>query len=159
MKILERAILWLIGAWMVFLTVSVLSGCKTYRVSEVIQMHDTLIVSKTDTAYINKETIIRDSFEINTEKIVTLKESGETIRVAMYRDRWRDRNVYIHDTLYKKSNDTVHYSTASEATIEKEKQLSAWEKLKMSVGGISMVLCLLLVGAAALIWFLYRKKK
>ena len=88
----SKAVHLIIGLWLLFLLLTTLAGCKTYKVSEVVQVHDTLIVSKTDTAYISKEVVLRDSFEVNTEKTVTLSESGDTIRVAIYRDRWRDRN-------------------------------------------------------------------
>ena len=155
----SKAVHLIIGLWLLFLLLTTLAGCKTYKVSEVVQMHDTLIVSKTDTAYISKEVILRDSFEVNTEKTVTISESGDTIRVAIYRDRWRDRNIYIHDTIYKAKTDTLHSYAASEATIEKEKQLSTWEKIKMAAGGASLVLCLFLVGVIILVITLYKKKK
>lgn len=68
---------------------------------------------------------------------------GDT--VLDYRDRWRDRMTYVHDTLYVERTDSVP------VPYPVERELSRWERTKVDYGGYAMAL-LAVVMAAAVIW-------
>jgi hypothetical protein len=123
-----------------------LTSCRTYKVSDSTQVYDTLLLSKLDTVYISKEILRVDTFTQDTKETITLNAVGDTIKVAIYRDRWRDKRVIMHDTINTHIQDTIYISRASEAAEVKERQLSTWQKMKMSVGGFTLFFCLFLVG-------------
>jgi len=106
-----------------------LSGCVTTKYipvetvrAEVVEKHDSLVMR--DSIY------LRDS--------VYVIKSGDTITTyktsIVYRDRWRD--VVRVDSFMKTDTIRVPYPV--------EKELSKWERLKMSVGGISLTSCFIL---------------
>lgn len=105
-----------------------LISCKTryvteYQAVEVPVIHTEL---RTDT--------VRDSVH-HTDSVVVYQRGDTVFRdrvktVTKYRDRIKTANVT--DTLYKVLPKPV--------PVEVEKELSKWQKIKMDVGGIVMVL-------------------
>lgn len=88
---------------------------------------DSLVKSKTDTIYqVKTDTIIknivkRDSVVVRDS--VYVRDKGDSVFV--YKERWRERLVFAHDTLYKSrtdtlwrvSSDTVYQSKTDTVTI------------------------------------------
>lgn len=126
-------------------------GCKT--TTKIVEVPIEKVVTKTDSIYITKVKVDsvfeKDSIYINTYV------KGDTIYRDNYRfiSRWRDR-VKL-DTIYKTHTDTIKVEKA--ITIEVEKPLSWWQKVKQDVGGIAMgILVTLLVGL--IIWVLIKTR-
>lgn len=126
-------------------------GCKT--TTKIVEVPIEKVVTKTDSIYITKVKVDsvfeKDSIYINTYV------KGDTIYRDNYRfiSRWRDR-VKL-DTIYKTHTDTIKVEKA--ITIEVEKPLSWWQKVKQDVGGIAIgILITLLVGL--IIWVLIKTR-
>lgn len=126
-------------------------GCKT--TTKIVEVPVEKEVIKTDSIYITKVKVDsvfeKDSIYINTYV------KGDTIYRDNYRfiSRWRDR-VKL-DTIHKTHTDTIKVEKA--ITIEVEKPLSWWQKVKQDVGGIAMgILVTLLVGL--IIWVLIKTR-
>lgn len=126
---MKNWIYWILGAWLSFLAISMLTGCKTKSVVEVTEVHDTLRVTKTDTLYKVRTEKRTDTLRIETERVLTLSDKGDTIRVAIYRDRWRDRIVHQTDTLREVKTDTVYRAVAASEDKEVVRQAAWWEKV------------------------------
>ena len=77
---------------------------------------------------------VRDSVH-HTDSIVVFQR-GDTVFSEKYRyiTKWRERSKIVNttDTLYKKVEKPV--------PVYVEKELSKWQKIRMSIGGIVMVL-------------------
>lgn len=117
----EKIPLYIIGAFVLFLLVSILTGCRTKSVTEYVAVHDTLRVLGHDTVtkLVTKTVTKMDSaagyhFRDRTEKIlrtrdrtVTLNDRGDTTRV--------DTNTatlhYLHESdstgLYREHVDSL----------------------------------------------------
>lgn len=68
---------------LIIIIVSAMCSCTTKKIiTEAIVTHDTLLVSHTDTLRDIRTIILRDTTHHETERIVTLKESGDTIRIV-----------------------------------------------------------------------------
>jgi hypothetical protein len=107
-----------------------LVGCRTQeRVVEVVRT-DTLIQTKVqrDSVYIEKEK--HDSVYIHQKGDTLLIEKWHT----EWRDRWRDREK--HDTLYVAKHDTIQQTLTK--TDVKEKPLSYWQRVRMTVGDLAL---------------------
>jgi hypothetical protein len=85
----NNGLLWLGIVWGALLIAFCLMSCRTKSVVEFIEVHDTLRTHSVDTFTIVKSKEVHDTLRLEVEKVVTLKESGETLRVTLYRDRWR----------------------------------------------------------------------
>lgn len=131
----NNGLIWLGIVWGALLIAFCLMGCRAKSVVEFIEVHDTLRTHSVDTFTIVKSKEVHDTLRLEVEKVVTLKESGETLRVAVYRDRWR--SVIQHDTIdrYKAKYDSL--LAVSNQTHEKEvvKQASWWQRLGWKILG------------------------
>ena len=108
-----RTLIWILAIWMASIAIMMMvSGCKVSR--EFVSIHDTLRVVKTDTCYKVKTEYSHDTLRIETEKIITVSVTGDTLKVVEWRDRWRDRYVAVHDTLHQSKTDTVYISKDSD---------------------------------------------
>lgn len=124
-----KTLYWILGAWLTFLAISMLAGCKTKSVVEVMQTHDTLRIYHTDTLYKVRTDLRTDTLRIETERVLTLSDKGDTIRVAIYRDRWRDRIVHQTDTVREVKTDTAYRAVAASEDKEIVRQTAWWEKV------------------------------
>lgn len=129
------------------------SGCATKTVVEYIETHDTLRVSKTDTLYKVKTEYSHDTLRIEVEKIVTLNQGGDTIKMEIYKDRWRDRYVAVHDTLRQIKTDTVYISKTDEHQQVITKQPSWWSVWKWRMVALALLCSLLLI-----LWYTCKDK-
>lgn len=99
----------IIGLWLALLAMSVIIGCKTKTtITEVIR--DTLMVAHTDTLYKVRTDTRTDTMRIETERTIVLTEKGDTMRMVVYRDRWRDKVVTKTDTIYRVLADSLKSS-------------------------------------------------
>ena len=115
-----------------------LAGCKpTERVVEVVRT-DTLIVKD----------VQRDSVYIEREKhdSVYIHQQGDTVLIEKWhtewRDRWRERER--HDTLYIARHDTIRQTITKTDVIRKDKELTWWQKIRLSLGNICLWVLLII---------------
>lgn len=98
----NRAIAVAIGIIITLIALCILSSCKTKKVvTETLFVHDTLIVSHTDTLIKEKWNTRHDTLQLLTEKVITIKDN-DTVKVVVNNDRYK--YVYVGDsTLSTKS--------------------------------------------------------
>ena len=147
----EKIPLYIIGAFVLFLLVTALAGCRTKSVTEYISVHDTLHVTRTDTLYKVKVEHRADTLRIETEKVVTVNVAGDTVKVVEVRDRWRDRWSVKMDTVYKAKTDTIYRVQAQKEKQTVVKGATWWEKAKFAA--IIALCCVVLIkGKSLLSW-------
>lgn len=80
----ETRITWMMAALLgVVLLMLCLSSCKTREmVTEAISVHDTLYIYKSDTVRDVRTIVLKDTTHYLTERIVTIKEDGDTMRIV-----------------------------------------------------------------------------
>jgi hypothetical protein len=131
----NNGLLWLGIVWGVLLIAFCLMSCRTKSVVEVIEVHDTLRTHSVDTFTVYKSKEVHDTLRLTDYIKVTVKESGETIRVDRWRDRWQ--TIEVHDTVdsYKAKYDSL--LAVKSQTHEKEvvKQASWWQRLGWQILG------------------------
>lgn len=125
--------------------VLVLSGCKTRTVVVTVPevRTDTLIITKSQ----------RDSIWMYDSVYVSEKQEGDTVWVEL--SKWHTKYIETRtrDTIYIATHDTIPQPYPVEVIKEVERDLSWWQKTKMWVGGIAMLLLLAwFVWQAALIY-------
>lgn len=120
----------------VMIIVFLLGGCAPARTIEREAVRtDTVVVNNTQRDSIFVETLRHDS--------IFVQMKGDTVIFTRwrteYRDRWRDR--LIHDSIYIAHTDTLR----TETTVEVPQRLSLWQRTRMAIG----TLALLLIGLMA----------
>ena len=88
----------------VFVAHSLTDSVKTHHgVSDsLVKAHsDTLYVVKVDTL---KKTVVRQDSVVSRDSVY-VREKGDSVYV--YKEKWRERLVFMRDTLYKSRTDTV----------------------------------------------------
>ena len=116
-----------------FLTTAVLilGSCTTTRYVTVPEIHtDTLI----------QNTVQKDSVFLHDS--IYQKEKGDTILIEKWHTKYRER--LVHDTLYQHRVDTIAKPYPVPEYVEKK--LSWWQRLRLHLGNIMLVL----IGAAVL---------
>lgn len=105
----------------------VLGGCTTTKVVEVEKV-------RTDTLYQSK--VEKDSVWLHDS--IHVKERGDTVWV----ERWHTRNhaTESHDTVYKATHDTIPLPYPVEKVVEKEKALTWWQRVRLTLGDIALIL-------------------
>lgn len=118
-------------AFLLLLTILV-AGCKTKTV--VVTVPEV----RTDTTYITKQQ--RDSIWLHDSIYVSEKQKDDTI--FLYQEKWHTK--YIEklrtDTIYEHKVDSVGVPYPVEVKVEK--QLNWWQKTRMNVGTIALILLL-----------------
>lgn len=109
------------------------------------------------TKYVPIETVRTDTIMqkvYKTDSIVRfdsiyIKEytKGDTIFVDKVKYRYRDREVFKHDTTY------IHKTDSISVPFPIEKELSQWEKTKMDAGAVFLLLIIGVV-VVAVIWLI-----
>lgn len=103
-----------------------LSGCSTGRTVE-------RVVVKSDTCYM--ERVRKDSVLLHDSVFVTEYMRGDTV----FRDRYKWQYVYkdrlLRDTSYVAVRDTVR----EVRTVEVEKKLSKWQRLRLHIADVLLV--------------------
>lgn len=125
--------------------VLVLSGCKTRTVVVTVPelRTDTLIISKSQ----------RDSIWLHDSVYVSEKTEGDTVWLEVKKWHTKYIETRTRDTIYIATHDTIPHPYPVEVIKEVEKELTWWQKTKMWVGGIAMLLLLAwFVWQAALIY-------
>ena len=139
--------MWILATiWMTFLAILMLSGCRTKTVTEYISVHDTLRIHQTDTCYKVKTEYIHDTLRIEVEKIVTVNQGGDTIKLEVYKDRWRDRWNVKTDTVLKHTTDTIYRVVDSDHDKTTIKGPSWWDRHKWKLAAFAL-LCAVIVMA------------
>ena len=116
-----------------FLTTAVLilSSCTTTKYVTVPEYHtDTLI----------QNTVLKDSVFLHDS--IYQKEKGDTILIEKWHTKYRER--LVHDTTYISKVDTIAKPYPVPEYVEKK--LNWWQRLRLHLGNIMLVL----IGAAVL---------
>lgn len=125
--------------------VLVLSGCKT-RTAVV-----TVPEVRTDTLIITKSQ--RDSIWLHDSIHVSEKTENDTVWLEVKKWHTKYIETRTRDTIYISTHDTIPHPYPVEVIKEVERELTWWQKTKMWVGGIAMLLLLAwFVWQAALIY-------
>ena len=125
--------------------VLVLSGCKTRTVVVTVPevRTDTLIITKSQ----------RDSIWLHDSVYVSEKTENDTVWLEVKKWHTKYIETRTRDTIYIATHDTIAQPYPVEVIKEVEKELTWWQKTKMWVGGIAMLLLLAwFVWQAALIY-------
>lgn len=125
--------------------VLVLSGCKTRTVVVTVPKvrTDTLIITKSQ----------RDSIWLHDSVHVSEKTENDTVWLEVKKWHTKYIETRTRDTIYIATHDTIPHPYPVEVIKEVEKELTWWQKTKMWVGGIAMLLLLAwFVWQAALIY-------
>lgn len=125
--------------------VLVLSGCKTRTVVVTVPevRTDTLIITKSQ----------RDSIWLHDSVHVSEKTENDTVWLEVKKWHTKYIETRTRDTIYIATHDTIPHPYPVEVIKEVEKELTWWQKTKMWVGGIAMLLLLAwFVWQAALIY-------
>lgn len=138
-----KTLYWILGAWLTLLLVMALAGCRTKSVTEYVVTHDTLRVTSTDTVRLVKVERVADTLRVETERVVTLSTSGDTVKVVEVRDRWRDRWNVRTDTVYQAKTDTIYKVTESARDKQTARQPSWWQRWGVFLA--VMVVCVIAV--------------
>ena len=108
------------------------SGCTTVREVVVTKEH-------MDTLYVDRW--MRDSIYLETEKhdSVIVREKGDSVIVERWRTEWRDRwrDRVVHDSVYISKTDTVKEVVTE--TRPARNELTWWQRVRMTVGEIAML--------------------
>lgn len=127
----EKIPLYIIAVFVLFLIATLLAGCRS--VTEYVVEHDTLRVISRDTVTKSVTMIAHDTLRLETEKVVTLSASGDTVKVVEVRDRWRNRVVHQTDTVKENSTDTIYISRENELQRVVTKKPSWWSQWKWRI--------------------------
>ncbi len=120
-----------------------LAGCKTHeRIVEVERV-------RTDTTYITKHQ--RDSVWLHDS--IHVKDKGDTVTIERWHTKYIERAT--HDTIYQATHDTLPLPYPVEVVKKVEKPLTWWQRMRLHVANI--VLLLLLIYGGAKLWRLYRR--
>jgi len=140
---------------MALMGLTLLVSCKTKEIVRVenITVHDTVRVHKTDTVRDLRVVTLRDTTSRETERIVTLKEGGDTLRIVtnntvlryIYRSDSTDRYRHVIDSL----RSVIRQNASKE--IVKEKRGRTWTDT------ISAMVVLL--ACVAFFYFIWRLEK
>ena len=120
----------LVGVVLIIIISLLLSSCQSIKYVPVETIR-TEYITKTDT-FIQRDSVhVKDSILIFTKGDSVFTDRWHVI----YKDRLKE--VLRTDTVFRTDSVQVPYPV--------EKQLSKWQKLKMDVGGILIVLCIILI--------------
>lgn len=124
-----------------------LASCKTR--TAVITVPEV----RTDTTYITKTQ--RDSIYLHDSIYVSEKQMGDTILLTT--TKWLTKYVerQVRDTLYYATHDTITEVYPVEVVKEVPKQLSWWQRARLALGNLMLILIAASVLYAA--WKIYRK--
>lgn len=126
MSMKTRTLVIIISALLTYLLVGMLSSCRTKSITEYVAVHDTTYSVARDTVTKIKTDYSHDTLRIETERVIKVNEKGDTVFVALYKDRWRDQIVTKTDTMLNVRIDTIYVSkdvSHDKQTVVKKKSL------------------------------------
>ena len=134
-RALKRVIKYLIIWLAVLMLLAWLTSCTTTKYVEVEKV-------RTDTTYITKWQ--KDSVWLHDSIYVT--ERGDTVLVEKWHTKYVEKQV--HDTTYVSTHDTIPDPFPVETIKVVPAELSWWQKLRLWIGNVGLVVILGFVG-----WF------
>ena len=141
-------------------SVGCLHGCLGSVIVVMMVLACVLLASCKQTEYVTVEKVrtdtlvktnhVRESIYLHDSTAVSF--NGDTVFV----DRWHNENtrIEVHDTVYQSKTDSVLVPVPYPVTEYVEKELTAWQKIRMGIGTGT----LLVLAVAAGVW-VYRKKR
>lgn len=143
-----RTLIWILAIWLASIAVMMLvSGCKTIRKVERVEIHDTLISIKRDTAHVYHVSNNTDTIRLTERIEVTKNVQGDTVKLITYCDRWRDRMKIDTLIVYRERTDTAATSKHDTSHTEITK------KAKDPV----LFICVALIVLGVCSYYIYRK--
>lgn len=97
-------------------------------------------VLKTDSIFREKETIIREADSSYIARLGLQLKANERAILILQKElekQVKEESEYRTDTIIKTDSISVPYPV--------EKQLTKWQQMKMNIGGISLVMCIIFV--------------
>ena len=109
----------------------ILSGCKTIKQSERIEIHDTLTIHHSDTVKEYKLKTLYDTVHHYHHELITLNEGGDTIK-QIINNTFRERIIECDSSdTYKSSIDSlariIRELQQKEKVVEKKDWLAEWK--------------------------------
>lgn len=131
---------------MVLVGLMALTGCTSKKVvTERVVTHDTLTVTHRDTLWQWRTIVLRDTTHVVTERVVTIKDGGDTLRIVT-------NNMVVRYVERKDSSDHYrHVADSLNAILDKQKdkeevrqrvpliKIAQWLVLSFLVFGIIVV--------------------
>lgn len=77
----------------------------------------------------------KDSIHVHDSTII--QAQGDTIYFERWHTRYRDR--WRTDTIYKSRVDSIPYPVVQKVEVEVERELTAWQRFRMSMGNIFLI--------------------
>lgn len=154
-----RYIIWIFS---ILLAISA-SSCRTTQEFDKkksehhLEIKDSLNIR--DSVRITDKLNVRDSLRIKDSTVIIVDEQGNVIRTELYRERERYRDLEkdysslqeLYHNLYLK----YHETTADTVYIEREQQLTRWQKLQLDIGGWAIGGFIVII--ISLIFYIYAK--
>ena len=142
-RALKRVIKYLIIWLVILMLLAWLTSCTTTKYVEVEKV-------RTDTTYITKWQ--RDSVWLHDS--IHVKERGDTVLVEKWHTKYVEKQV--HDTTYVATHDTIPDPFPVETIKVVPAELSWWQRLRLWIGNIGLVVILGFVGWFGVrLWKLY----
>lgn len=143
-----RTLIWILAIRLASIAVMMLvSGCKTVSKVERVEVHDTLISIKRDTAHIYHVSTNTDTIRLTERIEVTKNVQGDTVKMITYCDRWRDRLKIDTLIVYRERTDTAATSKHDTSHTQITK------KAKDPV----FFICVVLIALGVCSYYIYRK--
>lgn len=78
----------------------------------------------------------KDSIHVHDSTII--QAQGDTIYFERWHTRYRDR--WRTDTIYKSRVDSIPYPVVQKVEVEVERELTPWQRFRMSMGNVFLIL-------------------
>lgn len=141
-----------------------LSACKTLPSpsnNTAVNIKDSIVYNFLDSVITKEVTNTKDSVIYRDSVVTVVDENGNVIRTELYRQKEIYRELQSKYTeLQARYNELLKKYEAKDSTVIKEpypveKELSLWQKIKITIGEVS----LMLIGVLLLIVILQYKNK
>ena len=114
--------------WLVLIILMLcFASCKSVKYVPVIE-------HKTDTCYITK--LKFDSIYVSDSTHIV--ERNDTVKIERWHTKYKE--MQVHDTIYIATHDTIPDPYPVEVVKKVEKELSWWQKMRMKIGSVALVL-------------------
>lgn len=138
-----------VAVWLVLLPAWCLMGCTTKRLTEYVQIHDTIVTTHTDTLRITRTLTRTDTLREEQQHLITLSPLGDTLREVHYiRER---QSTQLSDT-------TERYRSLADSLLATVDRMSARTVVEKPANAFIMTFKLgLALLTLALLIFIYKK--
>lgn len=120
-----------------------LCGCRTVTEVERVAVHDTVWSRSVDTVRVVQARTERDTVWLTTERVVTLKADGDTLKIIERVDRERVRLVVDSTDRYRRVADSLYAALTrledrQKTVVKKESWWSRWKWRVLTVAALGV---------------------